>query len=214
MKIMAFNGSPRKQWNTATLLQKALEGAASKGAETELIHLYDLNYKGCISCFACKTLGGKSYGRCAVKDDLADIFSRVEKADAILLGSPIYFGEISGEMKSFMERLIFPYSTYTDPPQSLFPRKIKAGFIYTMGVPEELMHQFGYTQTFDRHAMILNRIYGESEYICSFDALQFDDYSRVLATRFDPQKKKKRHDEVFPVDCQQAFDMGVRLVEI
>jgi len=50
MKVMAFNGSPRKTWNTATLLEKALEGAASKGAETELIHLYDLNYKGCISC--------------------------------------------------------------------------------------------------------------------------------------------------------------------
>ena len=44
MKIMAFNGSPRKQWNTATLLGKALEGAASQGAETELIHLYDLDY--------------------------------------------------------------------------------------------------------------------------------------------------------------------------
>ena len=67
---MAFNGSPRKKWNTATLLEKALEGAASQGAKTELIHLYDLNYKGCISCFACKTKGGKSYGRCAVKDDL------------------------------------------------------------------------------------------------------------------------------------------------
>ena len=46
MNIMAFNGSPRKDWNTANLLNKALEGAASKGATTELIHLYDLNYKG------------------------------------------------------------------------------------------------------------------------------------------------------------------------
>ena len=87
---MAFNGSPRKKWNTATLLEKALEGAASQGAETELIHLYDLNYKGCISCFACKTIGGKSYGKCAVRDDLTPIFRKVEKADAIILGSPIY----------------------------------------------------------------------------------------------------------------------------
>jgi multimeric flavodoxin WrbA len=60
MKIMAINGSPRKEWNTATLLQKALEGAASQGATTELIDLYDLNYKGCISCFACKEKGGRS----------------------------------------------------------------------------------------------------------------------------------------------------------
>ena len=51
MKVIAFNGGPRKNWNTAMLLEKALEGAKSQGAETELIHLYELNYKGCISCF-------------------------------------------------------------------------------------------------------------------------------------------------------------------
>ena len=54
MNILAINGSPRKSGNTATLLNKALEGAASQGAKTELFHLYDLNFKGCISCFACK----------------------------------------------------------------------------------------------------------------------------------------------------------------
>ena len=70
MKVLAVNGSPRKNWNTATLLRKALEGAASQGAETEFIHLYDLNFKGCQSCFACKTIGGKSYGKCARKDDI------------------------------------------------------------------------------------------------------------------------------------------------
>ena len=102
MKVIAFNGSPRKKWNTATLLEKALEGAASRGAKTELIHLYDLNFKGCISCFVCKTEGGKSYGRCAVKDDLTPIFRKIEKADAIILGSPIYFGTVSGEMKSYL----------------------------------------------------------------------------------------------------------------
>jgi multimeric flavodoxin WrbA len=55
MKAIGVNGSPRKKWNTATLLKKALEGAASEGAKTGLVHLYDLDYKGCISCFACKT---------------------------------------------------------------------------------------------------------------------------------------------------------------
>ena len=71
MNVIAFNGSPRKKWNTATLLKKALEGAASQGAETELIHLYDLAFKGCISCFACKTKGGKNYGRCTRKSQTA-----------------------------------------------------------------------------------------------------------------------------------------------
>jgi multimeric flavodoxin WrbA len=211
MKVMAFNGSPRKKWNTATLLGKALEGAASRGAEPELIHLYDLDYKGCISCFACKTIGGKSYGRCAVQDDLTDVFSRIEQTDAIILGSPVYWGTVSGEMKSFVERLLFQFMTYTDPPGSLFPNRIKTGFIYTMNVTEEIMKEWGYAVNFNRNEATLRRIFGESEYMCSFDTCQFDDYSKVLATRFDPVKKKKRHEEVFPLDCRKAFEMGVRL---
>jgi len=83
MKVMAFNGSPRREWNTATLLEKALEGAASMGAETELVYLYDLDFKGCRSCFECKLKGGKSYGKCAVRDDLRPILNKVEHADVI-----------------------------------------------------------------------------------------------------------------------------------
>ena len=91
MNVLAFNGSPRKKWNTAILLNKALEGAASKGAVTEMTHLYDLNFKGCISCFACKLKGGTSYGRCGVKDELTPILAKIEEADAIILGSPNLF---------------------------------------------------------------------------------------------------------------------------
>jgi len=210
MKVMAFNGSPRKKWNTATLLEKALEGVASQGAKTELIHLYDLNFKGCISCFACKTKGGKSYGRCAVKDDLTPVFRKIEKADAIILGSPIYFGTVSGEMKSFIERLLFPYLTYTDPPQSLFSKKIKTGFIYTMNITEEMMKEWGYIENFKRHEMTMQRIFGASEYMCSVDTYQFKNYSKMVAPRFDPVKKAQRRKEIFPIDCQKAFDMGAR----
>ena len=62
MKVIAINGSPRKNWNTAKLLENALEGAKNKGADTELIHLYDLQYKGCRSCLVCKRKNTKSYG--------------------------------------------------------------------------------------------------------------------------------------------------------
>ena len=113
MKVIAINGSPRKKWNTATLLEKALEGAASEGAETELIHLYDLNFKGCTSCFACKLKDGKSYGKCAMKDELTPVLEKLEDADAVILGSPLYLGNSTGEMRSFMERYIFPYLVYS-----------------------------------------------------------------------------------------------------
>lgn len=79
MNILAFNGSPRKNNNTGILLIKALEGAASQGASTELINLYDLNYKGCMSCFACKTKNGKSYGKCPINDDLKPIFKKLKR---------------------------------------------------------------------------------------------------------------------------------------
>jgi multimeric flavodoxin WrbA len=109
MKLLAINGSPRTACNTATVLNYVLEGAASRGAETELVHLYELNFKGCINCLACKVKNGESYGRCAVNDDLRPILKKVEVADAIILGSPVYLGTSISEMRSFVERLIFPY---------------------------------------------------------------------------------------------------------
>jgi multimeric flavodoxin WrbA len=211
MKVIAFNGSPRKKWNTATLLEKALEGAASKGAETELIHLYDLNYKGCISCFSCKMKDGKSYGRCAVKDDLAPIFEKVLDAQALLFGSPIYLGTATGQMRSFLERLVFPFLPYTDPPESIFPGKIRTGFIYTLGATEEMAKEIGCDHHISTAEMILEWIFGSSETLCSYDTYQFEDYSKVVASRFDPDKKARRRKEVFPLDCAKAFEMGGRL---
>ena len=213
MKVIAFNGSPRKKWNTAALLAKALEGAASQGAGTELFHLYDLDFKGCISCFACKTKGGKSYGRCAVEDDLRPILKKILKADAIILGSPIYFGTVSGEMRSFMERLLFPFRPYADPRdprQSLFPKKIQSGFIYTMNVTEKQMKALGFDQHPLHNEKVLKLIFGASESLFSFDTYQFEDYSKVVAERFDIEHKTRRRKEVFPNDCQKAFEMGAR----
>ena len=211
MKVMAFNGSPRKKWNTATLLEKALEGASSKGAETELIHLYDLNYKGCISCFSCKMKDGKSYGRCAVGDDLAPIFEKVLDAQALLFGSPIYLGTATGQMRSFLERLVFPFLPYTDPPESIFPGKIKTGFIYTLGATEEMAKEYGFDRQIGLNQMFLERVFGACESLCSYDTYQFEDYAKVVASRFDPEKKARRRKEVFPLDCAKALEMGVRL---
>jgi len=211
MKVIAFNGSPRKKWNTATLLNKALDGAAAQGAETELIHLYNLDFKGCVSCFSCKMKGGKSYGKCAAKDGLTPVLARVEGADAIILGSPIYLGTVSGEMRSFMERLIYPYLTYTEPPESLFPKKINTAFIYTMNIPEELKEL--YSQHFLYNEMYMGLIFGVTESLYSFDTYQFEDYSRVVADRFNREQKAQRRRDVFPRDCERAFDMGARLVK-
>ena len=82
-KIIAINGSPRRNGNTAELLQHALRGAEETGAETELVHLYSLDFKGCLSCFYCKRKDVE-HGVCAVKDDLFPVIERVKAADALI----------------------------------------------------------------------------------------------------------------------------------
>ncbi len=214
MKVIAFNGSPRKKWNTATLLDKALEGAASKGASTKLVHLYDLDFKGCRSCFGCKVKGGPSYGRCAVKDDLTPFLREVEEVDAIILGSPIYLWSVSGEMKSLLERLVFAFYRYAkanDPAPTLFPRKIRTGFIYTMNTTDKELKEIGGDRNIAVNEMFLSKVFGSAESLLCFDTYQFEDYSKVDQEYFDPEKKAARRKEYFPQDCQRAFEMGVRL---
>lgn len=213
MGIIAINGSPRKQWNTATLIGKALEGAASQGAETELIHLYGLTFTGCISCFACKLKGGNSYGRCAMDDSLTPLYARIREADALILGSPIYLGDMTGHMRSFLERLVFPYLVYSNDPQTLFPRRIPVALIYTMGASEEMTRQMGYDRFFSRNEMLMQRIFGPVQSLMSYDTLQFDDYAKYVTPRFDPKAKAERRKTVFPEDCRKAFEMGTRLAK-
>lgn len=213
MKVLAINGSPRKKWNTATLLNNVLEGAASQGAETELIHLFDLDYKGCISCFSCKLKDGKSYGRCAVKDDLSPVLDKMESVDALILGSPIYFGEVTGATRSFLERLLFPNVVYDAEHSILFKKKIMTGVIYTMNAPETQMKQIGYEQRFKLYESLMKRIFGKSESLVVTDTYQFDDYAKYVSTLFNVAEKTKRREEEFPKDCKKAFEMGVRFAQ-
>ena len=213
MKVLAINGSPRKKWNTATLLEKALEGAATQGAETELVHLYDLDFKGCTSCFGCKLKGGKSYGKCAIQDGLTPVLEKLVDVNVLLLGSPIYFGTVTGEMRSFMERLFFPYLTYTQPPESLFGRKIPTAFIYTMNVSEQMMKEYCYPVHIGLNETVLSRIFGSAESLCSFETLQFEDYDKVVFNYFDPEERRERHKTVFPEDCRKAYELGMNLAK-
>ena len=212
MNVIAINGSPRKKWNTATLLEHALAGAASEGAGTELVHLYDLNYKGCTSCFACKLKEGKSYGKCAMKDDLTPVLEKIADADALILGSPIYFGIVTGEMRSFMERLLFPNLTYTRPPQSLAPRQIPTAFVYTMNVSEQVMKE-NYGPHIALNASVLKMMFGQCESLYCNETLQFEDYDKVVFSYFDPEERRQRRREVFPQDCRRAYDLGVQLAK-
>ena len=111
-KVMIINGSPRKNFNTAKLLKEAAGGAEDAGAEVEIVHLYDMLYKGCISCLMCKRKGADIKGLCFYKDALTPVLEKCLNADAVILGTPVYHSYPTGMLRSFMERFMFPAHTY------------------------------------------------------------------------------------------------------
>ena len=213
MNVVAVNGSPRKDWNTATLLRKALEGAESVGARTKLVHLYDLDYKGCTSCFACKKKGNTCGGLCAVRDGLRGVLQEALESDVLLLGSPVYFNDVTGQMRSFMERLLFPNISYDEFRKSDFAGELPCGFIFTMNCPERFVEAHGVGGLVQSHANMLRILKGTVEALASHETWQFSDYSAVNAAMFDVGEKEKIRAERFPVDCRKAFEMGARLAE-
>jgi multimeric flavodoxin WrbA len=164
MKVVFINGSPRKNWNTHKLLMNAMKGAEDAGAETEFYNLYDLQFTGCHSCFACKVKNAKTHGACSYPDDLKPVMKSVMEADVLVLGSPVYFGDISAQLNSFLERLKFAVVTYeSDGPgrnKLDLPKEKRCAMIVSMGCPEDMMEQIGYTQHFDAIGQTLGHTLG------------------------------------------------------
>jgi Multimeric flavodoxin WrbA len=210
-KAIGINASPRKNWNTAQAVHKALEGAASTGAETRMVHLFDLDFKGCASCFACKRHENNA-AICVIKDDLRPLLEEIMSSDILILGSPVYFGDLTASLRALMERLLFMNYTYDAAAPSKFKGSITTGLICTMNVPDAAMDQWGYTVVFERAvrslSMVLN---GPAEWLAVTDTLQFSDYSKYMSSMFDPEHKARMRKEKFPVDLDAAFRYGIKL---
>ena len=217
MKAIGINGSPRKGWNTQTLIKKALQGAAVAGAETELINLYDQPIKGCLECFACKRKGIVTNGVCAIHDNLRPILEKAHEADVIIVGAPNFFGYPTGMLMSFLERFLFPITSYQvdDGKQVhvLGDRVVSAGLIYTMNADERYNKMGGYEISLGRVKDTLEYLLGYAEQYNSYETLQFKDYSVMDANMFDGAYRKLRHETQFPIDEEKCFEMGKRLVE-
>jgi multimeric flavodoxin WrbA len=212
MKTIGINGSPRKGWNTSILVEEALRGAASAGSETELINLYDLNFRGCISCFSCKLKGGKSLGRCAAGDDLKPVLDRVHECDALIVGSPIYLSEVTAGVRAFFERLLFQYLSYGNKERPIFfDRRVPTALIYTMNIGDSMLDGSGYTAKFKFYEDSYNRFFGPATTLVSTETWQTTDYGKYEMSMFNGDERKKRRDEVFPRDKQKAFDLGAGL---
>lgn len=212
MHIYAINGSPRKHQNTATLLEKALEGARSVTeageVETTLIHSYDSDFSPCISCFECKRLGGKFYGKCALNDSFSPLLAQLSTADGLIFGSPIYFFDLSGKMRIFLERLLFPLFAYTMPPNSLAPRRMPTACVYTMNITEEYMMAANLPQRLSTIEGCIGRVFTPPEIMYATNTSQFDDYAKYQTELFSAKDKAAYREQHFPIDCEHAFQLG------
>mgnify|MGYP000949463875 CR=1 FL=1 len=125
MQVLGISGSPRKDANTDTLVRQVLEGCASAGAGTRLVRLNDLRIGGCQGCHHCQ-----QHRRCRLDDDMIRLYEEVFTADAVVLGSPIYMWQMSGQTKIFCDRLL----PVMNPDFSTrFPSPKKMILVFTQG---------------------------------------------------------------------------------
>lgn len=211
-KIIAINGSPRWNGNTAKLLQHALRGASDAGAETELVHLYSLKFTGCLSCFYSKRKD-VVHGVCALKDDLAPILERVKQADALIMGAPIYFMNLSAGMLAFIERIFFSNYIYSEEIPTVFPKSLPHAFIYTMNMTEAHVEQFKMRERLGIYEGSAARILrAETKTLWAYNTYQFSDYSKYESSIFNEPEKAAYRKEVFPKQCEEAYEIGKALV--
>ena len=203
-KMMIIDGGPRKTFNTAAMLGKIAEGARSVSDEIEVktVRLYDIDYKGCMSCMACK-LKGKVSNVCKFRDALTPILEEVAQADGLVLGSPIYFSEVTAQLRAFLERLIFAWLSYNDYSLTA-PKQMPVLLTYTMNANEEQAKM-----TYQMMGIVedsLKRAMGDVEHVDAYSTYQVKNYDRYeLAVFPEPMKREQ--------DLQRAYDAGKRMAE-
>lgn len=134
MKIVSLLGSPRPKGNSTAIAKHFCETAEKRGAEVKIFALNKLKYRGCQACMTCKT----KLDKCVLKDDLAEVLDAVRETDILVLASPVYYGDVSSQLKAFIDRTfsyLVPDFATNPKPCRLAPGK-KLVFILVQGEPD------------------------------------------------------------------------------
>jgi multimeric flavodoxin WrbA len=147
VKAIGYTASPRKEGNTAWAVNTILEGAKEQGGETQSWHAGELDIKPCRSCFGCRK-GDKG---CVINDDMRKLYAALESANALVLGTPVYMGQMSAQAKTFTDRL-FASKQFLPRFSPHFKEadvmKKKLALVFTQGNPDAGLFKeyFDYTK--------------------------------------------------------------------
>ena len=212
--IMIIDGGPRSNMNTAAMVESFIEGVHEISGKTKIVRLYDIDYKGCRSCMACH-LKGQRTNSCCFQDGLTDILRECSEADGLVLASPIYYGEMTGMMRAFWERLTFPWLDYATGI-FLAPKKMPVVFIYTMnGSPsngEKIRRSSMRAVEMMTDMIFRHEIGHEVEVVMANNTIQVTDYSRYDFADGTAEAKKQWHDTHWEDDLRKAREAGKRMV--
>ena len=142
MKVIGFVASPRKDGNTSFVVNKILEGVKESGAETEIWYSGELNIMPCKGCLGCV----KS-GKCVIDDDMQKIYETLKEADALVLGSPVYMGQMSAQAKTFTDRLFAHITPRFSPRFKEENAGKKLILVFTQGNPDPEKFRIYYDYT-------------------------------------------------------------------
>ena len=208
-KIIIIDGGPRKIFNTAAMLQKFAEGASSVSSDVEvkIVRLYEMDYKGCMSCMACK-IKGRASNVCKFKDALTPVLEDIAQADGLVLGSPIYFGDVTGQMRTFLERLAFPWLSYNDYSMTA-PKRMPVVLVETMnGLPER-----NNSQGYGSMEHCIKTALGEPERLYAYNTYQVKNYDNFELAGFSEEAKRMYRTEHWEQDLQAAYNAGKCMAE-
>lgn len=134
-KVVCLIGSPRANANSTIIAERFMETAKNLGADVLSFTLNKLQYRGCQACMVCKT----KLDKCVLKDDLTEVLAAVQDADILVIATPIYYGEVSGQVKAFIDRTFsyFVPDFGTNPNRSRLKPGKKMVFIQSQGHPEK-----------------------------------------------------------------------------
>lgn len=129
-------------------------------------------------------------------------------ADAVAFGSPVYFSEITGQLRCFLERLLFPLYTYRLDQKILTPKRFPVTMIYTMNVTKELIGQMDYLDNWKRQEELIGRIFSPPRTLYAHNTYQVNNYNNFELEIFSEPAKAEYRRTQFPIDCRAAYKNG------